>query len=167
MKKSEIKNMIKEFIKGGSPQIAEPQIAEPGTETETMPKRRTLRPPVESPDTKPKAQCEGDEMSVASKIGKRFSDLYKDKLDEGVKSRMQKLAGIEENCTDCQKKTLEIKINNPTKTFYIVDSEEIEDILYEGTESQLKSEFWDLLKNDSIDGYRLYSKEEWNKIIND
>ena len=107
MKKSELKEIIKEFVKSNKPQPTpynpDVETAEPGTETKPV-RRRTLTPPTESPETKPKAQKEGEEMDLANKIGKRFSKLSKDQLDESVKGRMQKLAGIvTEGCNDCQK----------------------------------------------------------------
>ena len=114
MKKSKLKEIIKEFVKSNKPQPTpynpDVETAEPGTETKPV-RRRTLTPPTESPETKPKAQKEGEEMDLANKIGKRFSKLSKDQLDESVKSRMQKLAGIvTEGCNGCQKKLKEVKI---------------------------------------------------------
>lgn len=108
MKKSEIKEIIKEFIKSNKPQPTLPtpdiETAEPDIETKPI-RRRTLTPPTEAPETKPKAQNEGEEMDLANKIGKRFSKLSKDDLDESIKNRMKKLAGIKsESCSDCQKK---------------------------------------------------------------
>jgi len=115
MKKSKLKEIIKEFVKSNKPQPTpynpDVETAEPGTETKPV-RRRTLTPPTESPETKPKAQKEGEEMDLANKIGKRFSKLSKDQLDESVKSRMQKLAGIvTEGCNGCQKKLKEVKIS--------------------------------------------------------
>jgi hypothetical protein len=108
MKKSELKEIIKEFIKSNKPQPTpynpDVEIAEPDTETKPV-RRRTLTPPTEAPETKPKAQKEGEEMDLANKIGKRFSELSKDELDESIKEKMQKLAGIKtQPCSDCQKK---------------------------------------------------------------
>lgn len=105
MKKSNIKKIIKEFIKANQPQIApDIEIAEPDIETKPV-RRRTLTPPTEAPETKPKARKEGEEIDLANKIGKRFSELYKNELDEVTKNKMKKLAGIKsEPCSDCQKK---------------------------------------------------------------
>lgn len=134
MKKSAIKKAIKEYLKANKPQQTpynpDVETAEPGTETKPV-RRRTLTPPTEAPDSKPKAQNEEEEMDLANKIGKRFSKLSKDKLDENTVSRMQKLAGIiTEGCNNCQKKLKEIKINKPggkNRTLYFFLNNNIKD----------------------------------------
>jgi len=131
MKKSKLKEIIKEFVKSNKPQPTpynpDVETAEPGTETKPV-RRRTLTPPTEAPEIKPKAQKEGEEMDLANKIGKRFSKLSKDQLDESVKSRMQKLAGIKsEPCDDCQKKVKEVKINKPSILIIPTKGENLKD----------------------------------------
>jgi len=68
-----------------------PEIDTP-VKPEEKKRRRSLTPPSESPNTKPKA--EGKEMDLANKMGQRFSKLSKNKLEESVVDRMKKLAGI-------------------------------------------------------------------------
>jgi hypothetical protein len=68
----------------------EVEIMEPGEETEPKPRRRSLQPPKESPNTKPKALKEED---VVNKITKRFVNLKKDEqLNESI--ILQKRAGL-------------------------------------------------------------------------
>lgn len=75
MKKTQLKEIIKEIIKE--------TLAEPGTkekeevETAPKPRRRTLRPPSESPNTKPKALMKEEEKELVNKIAKRFKSLNK------------------------------------------------------------------------------------------
>ena len=52
----------------------EPAIKEPDEKTKPRPKRRTLRPPTESPDTKPKALMEKE---IMDRITQRFRSLKK------------------------------------------------------------------------------------------
>ena len=53
----------------------EPDVMEPGTKPDVKPKRRTLQPPKESPDTKPKASLSEDEQKIVDKITARFKEL--------------------------------------------------------------------------------------------
>ena len=82
MKKNLLKKLIKEEIKAILSEKNQPAIApsKPGTkekeETETKPpKRRTLTPPSESPNTRPKALMKEDEKKLVNKIAQRFKDL--------------------------------------------------------------------------------------------
>jgi hypothetical protein len=91
MKKSELKQIIREEIQNilenqPMPQRAperererrpEPGILEPGTAPEPKPKRRTLAPPKESPNTRPKASVKESEKDLINKIAKRFKNLSK------------------------------------------------------------------------------------------
>ncbi len=81
MKKNQLKQIIKEEIKAilseNQPMIAP---TKPGTkekeETETKPpKRRSLTPPEESPNTRPKALMKEEEKELVDKIAKRFKNL--------------------------------------------------------------------------------------------
>jgi len=80
MKKSELRQIVKEAILENRPQVA-PQrqaperetIVKPDVDSPPKPRRRTLTPPVESPTTKPKA--EGVERNIANKIADRFQKL--------------------------------------------------------------------------------------------
>jgi hypothetical protein len=82
MKKDLLKKMIKEEIKAILSEKNQPAIApsKPGTkekeETETKPpKRRTLAPPSESPNTRPKALMKEEEKELVNKIAQRFKKL--------------------------------------------------------------------------------------------
>jgi len=83
MKKDLLKNIIKEEIKKILSEKPQPEIAptKPGTkekeETEIEPKRkrRTLNPPDESPNTKPKALMKEEEKELINKIAQRFKKL--------------------------------------------------------------------------------------------
>jgi hypothetical protein len=82
MKKNLLKKLIKEEIKAILSEKNQPAIApsKPGTkekeETETKPpKRRTLTPPSESPNTRPKALMKEEEKELVNKIAQRFKDL--------------------------------------------------------------------------------------------
>lgn len=55
----------------------EPDVLEPGTKPDIKPKRRTLAPPHESPETRPKAGIKEDEKAIINKITVRFKDLNK------------------------------------------------------------------------------------------
>jgi hypothetical protein len=82
MKKSTLKKLIKEEIKAilkeNQPAVAP---TKPGTkekeETDVEPKRkrRTLAPPSESPNTRPKALMKEEEKELVSKIAQRFKKL--------------------------------------------------------------------------------------------
>lgn len=81
MKKSQLKQIIKEEIKKILSNNPQPIITKPGTkekeETEVEPKRkrRTLTPPSESPNTRPKALMKEEEKKLANKIAHRFKKL--------------------------------------------------------------------------------------------
>ncbi len=47
------------------------------TDTKPKPKRRTLAPPSESPDTRPKALMKEEEKELVDKIAQRFKKLNK------------------------------------------------------------------------------------------
>jgi hypothetical protein len=82
MKKNLLKELIKEeilkILAENQPSIAP---AKPGTkekeETEIEPKRkrRTLEPPKESPNTRPKALMKEEEKELINKIAQRFKKL--------------------------------------------------------------------------------------------
>ena len=89
MKASRLREIIKEEIslllerwepeRKRSPERREqpghqPAIKEPGEKTKPRPKRRTLTPPTESPDTKPKALMEKD---IMDNIVQRFKKMKK------------------------------------------------------------------------------------------
>lgn len=81
MKKSQLKQIIKEEIKAILSEKNQPMIAptKPGTkekeEVKPKPKRRTLAPPSESPNTRPKALMKEEEKELVNKIAKRFKKL--------------------------------------------------------------------------------------------
>lgn len=83
MKKSEIRQIVKEVLSENQPQRVTPEretITKPETDTpERKPKRRTLTPPTEAPNTKPKAEgvIKENEQDVANKIAQRFNKLSK------------------------------------------------------------------------------------------
>lgn len=83
MKKSELRQLVKEAILESNPQ---PQRVSPDRETitkpetdtpERKPKRRTLTPPTEAPNTKPKAEgvIKENEQDITNKIVQRFNKL--------------------------------------------------------------------------------------------
>ena len=88
MKKSELRQIVREEIgkvvnenqlqpsKPSRPS-PEPDVMEPGTKEPVKPKRRTLAPPTEAPDTKPKASMKENEKQIADKIAQRFKKLSK------------------------------------------------------------------------------------------
>lgn len=73
--------LTKKIVKENQPAPAkpktEPGITEPGTKEPTKPKRRTLTPPTEAPDTKPKAKVNESEKELINKIAARFKHLQK------------------------------------------------------------------------------------------
>lgn len=79
--KEEIQNVLneerfKKILKEKSTETA--PTVKPGTkEKETTPKRRTLAPPKESPNTKPKALMKENEKELVNKIAQRFKKLSK------------------------------------------------------------------------------------------
>ena len=83
MKKDKLKKMIKEEIKAILSEKNQTETAptKPGTkekeETEVEPKRkrRTLTPPSESPNTRPKALMKEEEKELVNKITQRFKKL--------------------------------------------------------------------------------------------
>lgn len=81
MKRSELKEIIKEVVRGTQPQRVAPEretIVKPETDTpERKPKRRTLTPPEHSPETRPKAEgvIKENEQDIAQKIADRFQKL--------------------------------------------------------------------------------------------
>lgn len=83
MKKSELRNIIKEVVRSTQPQRVAPEretITKPDTDTPSRkPKRRTLTPPVESPTTRPKAEgvIKENEQDIAQKIASRYNKLSK------------------------------------------------------------------------------------------
>ena len=87
MTKQELRETIRRIIKQAlienqpattpSKPKTEPGIAEPGTKEPTKPKRRTLTPPTEAPDTKPKAKVNESEKELINKIAARFKHLQK------------------------------------------------------------------------------------------
>lgn len=89
MKKSELRQIIREeigkIVNENQPQpskpttrpTVEPDVMEPGTKEPVKPKRRTLAPPTEAPDTKPKASMKENEKQIADKIAQRFKKLSK------------------------------------------------------------------------------------------
>lgn len=81
MKKSQLKEIIKEVLLENQPERAPERqtpdrevIEKPDTAPEKPTRRRTLTPPIESPDTKPKAIKENDK-GIADKIASRFKKL--------------------------------------------------------------------------------------------
>ena len=95
MKKSELRQLVKEAILESNPQ---PQRVSPDRETitkpetdtpERKPKRRTLTPPTEAPNTKPKAEgvIKENEQQISDKIAQRYNNLKQpEQLDEAVGS---------------------------------------------------------------------------------
>ena len=81
MKKSDLYKIIKEEIKNllkEKTTITKPTVKPAPTETEPTPtRRRTLTPPKEAPNTKPKALMEKDEQELINKITQRFKRLSK------------------------------------------------------------------------------------------
>jgi hypothetical protein len=87
MNLSKLKQIIKEEIRKQivlkekyEPSVAPERTKEKEKEKETtqpIPKRRTLAPPKESPDTKPKALMKENEKDLVSKIAQRFKKLNK------------------------------------------------------------------------------------------
>jgi len=81
MKRSELKQIIKEVVRSTQPQRVAPEretIVKPETDTpERKPKRRTLTPPTEAPSTRPKAEgvIKENEQDIAQKIADRFQKL--------------------------------------------------------------------------------------------
>ncbi len=86
MDRSKLKEFLKKEIRkvldeNPKPQISpskpqhEPDTLEPGTKPVEKPKRRTLQPPKEHPDTKPKAGLNEDEKAIVNKIAQRFKKL--------------------------------------------------------------------------------------------
>lgn len=81
MKKSQLKQIIKETLLENQPERA-PQrqspdrevIEKPDTAPEKPTRRRTLTPPTEAPNTRPKAIKENDK-GIADKIASRFQKL--------------------------------------------------------------------------------------------
>lgn len=79
MKKTELREIVKEIVKevrGNNTQPNKPletPVIEPDTIPSKKPKRRTLTPPADSPDTKPKA--EGVEQELSNKMADRFNNL--------------------------------------------------------------------------------------------
>jgi hypothetical protein len=87
MKKSQLKEMIKGMMREEMTKMNQPQRStpsrdpvtipkKPGTKPDVKPRRRTLQPPIESPDTKPKAE------GVVDKISQRFAKLKS--MDENI-----------------------------------------------------------------------------------
>lgn len=87
MKRTELKQIIKEVLLENNPQVAPKRqaperetITKPETDTpERKPKRRTLTPPEHSPETRPKAEgvIKENEQDIAQKIASRFQKLNK------------------------------------------------------------------------------------------
>lgn len=74
-----LKEIIREEIKSvfeNQPTV-KPDVAEPTTKPAIKPKRRTLAPPKESPDTKPKAEALGDKDKMIQSIANRYKNLSK------------------------------------------------------------------------------------------
>lgn len=84
MKKSQLKQIIREEIRStllgreNPSRAPEPTTipAEPDTEEEKD-RRRTIRPPEEAPNTRPKALMKEEEKEVMNKITQRFKKLKK------------------------------------------------------------------------------------------
>ncbi len=55
-----------------------PDIKEPAIKPDIKPKRRTLAPPEEAPNTRPKAKVKEDENNIIKNIAQRFSKLKND-----------------------------------------------------------------------------------------
>jgi len=80
LNETQLRNLIRKRIKNllESPAPApekEPDIAEPDTDTPRKPRRRTLTPPKEAPNTRPKASTNENEDELINKIAQKYKKL--------------------------------------------------------------------------------------------
>lgn len=71
-----IRRRIKSLLEAPAPAPEkEPDIAEPDTDTPRKPRRRTLTPPKEAPNTRPKASTNENEDELINKIAQKYKKL--------------------------------------------------------------------------------------------
>ena len=80
MNKNQLRKLIRERVRQllenqPAPSKPEPGIAEPDTDTPTKPRRRTLKPPKEAPNTRPKSSTNENEEELLNKIAKKYQSL--------------------------------------------------------------------------------------------